>query len=49
MINFWNNYAKGQLPFPLKYWVFDLGENIVIYFIAVHTDPLFEGTKLKLK
>jgi len=35
MTSLWNNYAKGQLSFPLTYWGFGLGGNIVIYFIAV--------------
>ena len=40
MISLWNNYAKGQLSFPLTYWGFGLGGNIAIYVIAVLTGAI---------
>lgn len=40
MTSLWNNYAKGQLSFPLTYWGFGLGGNIAIYAIAVLTGAI---------
>ena len=40
MTSLWNNYAKGQLSFPLTYWGFGLGGNIAIYVIALVTGAI---------